>query len=132
MNWTVQFDGVAMHIQFAELPVRDQARAKHFYVGHLGCTVAADVPIGSDGWRWIELGFAGSETRLHFLRARTGDGADDPVLVLVDDEVTATIDALRTKGVEILTEPHRPAWQPGRTVAEFRDSEGNRIMIGSR
>ena len=34
--------------------------------------------------------------------------------------------------VEILTEPHCPAWQPGRTVAEFRDSEGNRMVIGSR
>jgi hypothetical protein len=33
--------------------------------------------------------------------------------------------------VEILTEPHRPAWQPNRVVAEFRDSEGNRLMLGS-
>jgi len=55
-----------------------------------------------------------------------------PALVLVDDDVAATVSALRGKGVEILTEPHRPAWQPGRTVAEFRDSEGNRIMLGSR
>jgi hypothetical protein len=36
------------------------------------------------------------------------------------------------RGVEILTEPHSPAWQPGRTVAEFRDSKGNRMVIGSR
>ena len=55
-----------------------------------------------------------------------------PALVLVDDDVAATVSALRGKGVAILTEPHRPAWQPGRTVAEFRDSEGNRIMLGSR
>jgi predicted enzyme related to lactoylglutathione lyase len=121
-----------MHIQFADLPVRDQARAMHFYADHFGCTVAADAPMGKDGWRWIELAFAGSETRLHFLRARADDGADEPALVLVDDDVAATVDVLKAKGVDILTEPHRPAWQPGRTVAEFRDSEGNRIMIGSR
>ena len=121
-----------MHIQFAELPVHDQTRAKRFYVDHFGCTAAADAPMGADGWRWIELAFPGSETRLHFLRARADGGTDVPALVLVDDDVAATVSALRGKGVEILTEPHRPAWQPGRTVAEFRDSEGNRIMLGSR
>ena len=121
-----------MHIQFAELPVRDQARAKRFYVEHFGCEVAADAPMGNDGWRWIELKFAGSETSLHLMRAKTEDAADGPVLVLVDDDVAATIQGLRSRGVEILTEPHRPAWQPGRMVAEFRDSEGNRMVLGSR
>jgi len=53
------------------------------------------------------------------------------VLALVAEDVPATIEALRSKGVEILTEPHRPPWRPGRTVAEFRDSEGNRLMLGS-
>lgn len=120
-----------MHIQFAELPVRDQARAKHFYVDNFRCIVAADAPMGSDGWRWIELQFAGSETALHLVHAKEV-ASDEPVLVLVDDDVAVTIEGLRSKGVEILTEPHSPAWQPGRTVAEFRDSEGNRMVIGSR
>ncbi len=48
-----------MYVQFAELPVRDQGRAKQFYVDHFGCKVAADTPMGNDGWRWIELKFAG-------------------------------------------------------------------------
>jgi hypothetical protein len=47
-------------------------------------------------------------------------------------EILNMIQGLRSSGVEILTEPHSPAWQPGRTVAEFRDSEGNRMVIGSR
>jgi hypothetical protein len=34
--------------------------------------------------------------------------------------------------VKILTDLHTPPWQPGRLVAEFQDSEGNRMMIGSR
>jgi hypothetical protein len=33
--------------------------------------------------------------------------------------------------VTIVTEPHEPAWQPGKTVAEFRDSEGNRMILSS-
>ena len=120
-----------MHIQFAELPVRDQARAKQFYVDNLGCTMAADAPMGNDGWRWIELGFPGSDTTLHLVRAKKYP-SDEPVLVLVDDDVPATVERLRSRGVEILVEPHRPAWQRGRTVAAFRDSEGNHMMIGSR
>lgn len=121
-----------MHIQFAELPVRDQARAKRFYVDNFACTVAADAPMGGDGWRWIELKFPGSETTLHLVHAKVEDTSDGPVLVLVDDDVAATVEELRSRGVEILTEPHNPAWQPGRTVAEFRDSEGNRMTIGTR
>jgi hypothetical protein len=41
-----------MHVQFAERPAREQARAKRFYVENLGCEIAADAPMGSDGWRW--------------------------------------------------------------------------------
>ena len=54
-----------MHIQFAELPVFDQDRAKKFYIDHFDCRVAADEPMGANGWRWIELRFAGA--RLHFI-----------------------------------------------------------------
>ena len=121
-----------MHIQFAELPVRDQERAKQFYVEHFGCAVAADVPMGGNGWRWIELGFAGGETTLHLVRAKADTVFDEPTLVLVDDDVAATVRKLKSKGIEIVTEPHCPPWQPGRTIAEVRDSEGNRMMIGSR
>jgi predicted enzyme related to lactoylglutathione lyase len=121
-----------MHIQFAELPVFDQERAKEFYTGHFACQVAADAPMGKDGWRWIELKFAGAETTLHFLRRKDDAPSDEPVLVLVDDNVEATVAALKSGGVEIVTEPQEAPWQPGRTVAEFRDSEGNRLVIGSK
>lgn len=120
-----------MHIQFAELPVRDQARAKQFYVDKLACTVVADAPMGSDGWRWVELGFAGSRTTLHFIRTKADD-SDEPVLVLVEDDVVAAVETLRSQGVAILTEPHSPPWQPGQIMAEFRDSEGNRMMVSSK
>lgn len=121
-----------MHIQFAELPVFDQERAKKFYTDHFDCQVAADEPMGKDGWRWIELKFAGAETALHFLRRRDDAPSDEPVLVLVDNDVVATVKTLKSKGVDIITEPQEAPWQPGRIVAEFRDSEGNRMVIGSR
>jgi predicted enzyme related to lactoylglutathione lyase len=121
-----------MHIQFAELPVFDQERAKAFYVDHLNCRVVADQPMGSDGWRWIELGFPGADTALHFLRRKDEAPSEGPVLVLVDDAVDVTVERLKSRGVEIIAEPGPAPWQPGRTVAEFRDSEGNRLVIASR
>jgi predicted enzyme related to lactoylglutathione lyase len=122
-----------MHVQFAELPVFNQDRAKAFYGDHFDCRVAADQPMGKDGWRWIELGFGGAETTLHFLRRKDESPSADPVLVLVDDDVTASVKRLKTRGVEIVTEPQKAPWRDGRTIAEFRDSEGNRIMlIGSK
>ncbi|MDX8525362.1 VOC family protein [Mesorhizobium sp. MSK_1335] len=121
-----------MHIQFAELPVSDQDRAKAFYTNNLACHVIADQPMGDSGWRWVELAFPHAVTNLHFIsRADTLPSAD-PVLVLIDDDVEARVGSLRAKGVEIVTEPLEAPWHPGRTVAEFRDSEGNRMMLASR
>jgi predicted enzyme related to lactoylglutathione lyase len=121
-----------MHIQFAELPVFDQERAKAFYVRHFGCAVAADAPMGSDGWRWIELKFPGAETALHFNRRKDDRPSDEPVLVLVEDDVAGAVARLKAGGVEIVSEPQEAPWEPGRTIAEFRDSEGNRLVIGSK
>lgn len=120
-----------MYVQFAELPVFDQARAKRFYVEHLGCEVRADAPMGDDGWRWIELGFDGADTALHFVRRQDDAPSDMPVLVLVTPDVAGIIEELRAAGVEIVSEPSEPQWDPGRTVAEFRDSEGNRMVLGT-
>lgn len=120
-----------MFIQFAELPVFDQNRAIAFYTRHLGCTVAADAPMGEEDWRWVELSLPGAQTNLNFNHRPDDTPGAEPVLVLVADDVVATVTALDAAGVEIVTRPHEPVWEPGRTVAEFRDSEGNRIVIAS-
>jgi predicted enzyme related to lactoylglutathione lyase len=120
-----------MHIQFAELPVFDQDRAIRFYSEHLGCQTAADAPMGKDGWRWVELKLPGEKTHLHFMRRKDDTPGDEPVMVLIDDDVAGTIARLKAAGVTIVTEPGEAPWEPGRTVAEFRDSEGNRMVLGS-
>lgn len=120
-----------MHIQFAELAVFDQDRAKAFYVEHLNCSVAADVPMGPSGWRWIELKFPGAETALHFVRRGDETPSADPVLVLVDADIAGTVAALKAGGVEIITEPQAAPYDPTKIVAEFRDSEGNRMLLSS-
>jgi predicted enzyme related to lactoylglutathione lyase len=120
-----------MHIQFAELPVADQDRAIGFYRDNLGCVVAADAPMGADGWRWVELAFPGARTNLHFIRRTDTSPSLEPVLVFVDQDVVGTIRKLKANGVEIVTEPGEAPWQQGRTIAEFRDGEGNRMVLGS-
>jgi predicted enzyme related to lactoylglutathione lyase len=121
-----------MHVQFAELPVFDQERAKAFYIDNLNCRVVADQPVSHDGWRWIELGFPGADTALHFLRRKDEAPSEGPVLVLVDHDIEVTVQTLKARGVEIITEPGPAPWRPGRMIAEFRDSEGNRMVIASR
>ena len=71
-----------MFVQFAELPVFDQDRAKRFYVDHFHCQAVADVPMNKDGWRWLELKFPGAETALHFLRRRDETPSMDPASFL--------------------------------------------------
>lgn len=121
-----------MHIQFAELPVFDQDRARQFYIDNFACQIVADAPMGKDDWRWIELKFAAADTTLHFLRRKGDTPSAEPVMVLVDDNLEATVKALRSNGVEIITEPQAAPYDPARMVAEFRDSEGNRLMLSSR
>ncbi len=120
-----------MHIQFAELPVFNQDRAIRFYVDNLGCKVVADQPYGEGGWRWVDLEIDGAKTTMHFLRRNDDAPSTEPVLVLVDKDVRGSVARLKAKGVEIITEPQEAPWQPGRTVAEFRDSEGNRMVLGT-
>jgi len=119
-----------VHVQFAELPVADQDRALSFYTEHLGWQAAADVPMGKDGWRWVELSHPGAQTHLHFVR-KSPDASDDPVLVLIVPDIDATVEAMRAGGVEILSGPQPAPYAPDTITAEFRDSEGNRMMLSA-
>jgi predicted enzyme related to lactoylglutathione lyase len=120
-----------MHVKFAPLPVFDQQRAIAFYTKHLGCKVVVDKSYKDDGWRWIELGFEGADTSLQFEQRSNDMPSAAPILVLVDRNVDEVVAALRAQGVEIITEPQEAPWDKGRRFAEFRDSEGNRIVIGT-
>jgi predicted enzyme related to lactoylglutathione lyase len=120
-----------MYVQFVELPVFDQDRAVAFYTQKFGGEVATDKPYGGDSWRWIEIAIPGGQTRLLFSRRGNSEPSNTPSMVIVEGDIHRMIESLRSKGVEIITEPGLAPWEPGRLVAEFRDSEGNRIVIGT-
>lgn len=118
-------------IKFINIPVADQQRALAFYTDKLGFTVATNQPMGPDGVRWIELKIPGAETRVSLF---TPPGHENRIgtfapLSLWADDVPATYELLRTRGVEFLAPPKKEPWG---TSVIFKDSEGNQLHLGSR
>ena len=121
-----------MFVAFAQLPVIDQDRAKQFYMTNLGCEARVDQEYQEGGWRWIELGFPGADTTLQFEKRASEKPSQRPDLVIVTEQVDDTVGSLKQNGVEIITEPKNAPWNPRQRFAEFRDSEGNRIVLRTR
>jgi lactoylglutathione lyase len=90
----------------------DQDRAIDFYVGKLGFEKRRDEPMGPDG-RWVEVAPPGAETAVVPFT---------PGLVFACDDLQATFEELRGRGVEFTEEPSEQPW--GRW-AQFRDPDGN-------
>ena len=118
------------YVKFAELPVEDQDRALHFYTGKLDFRVAEDAPY-KEGWRWIELEIPGADTRILLTERYAEHLTDIPRLVLVAEDIDTTYKKLAAKGVEFTQAPTEAPWSPGERFAQFIDSEGNGIVIGS-
>jgi lactoylglutathione lyase len=97
----------------------DQDRAVDFYVGKLGFEKRRDDPMGPDG-RWVELAPAGAETALVPFT---------PCLVFACDDIQATFEELRRRGVEF-TQPPTP--HPWGHWAQFRDPDGNEHALLER
>ena len=116
--------------------VLDQDRALAFYTEKLGFEVGADADIG-DGARWLAVR-APKQPDVHVVLASPGppmlSEEDGKVIrdlvakgamgagVLRTDDVRATYDELRAKGVEFIQEP---AERPYGIEALFRDDSGN-------
>ncbi len=117
-------------IKIVSIPVRNQDVSLKFYTETLGFKVATDQPF-SDSQRWIELLIPGSDASLALF---TPPGHEDriggfqPVTFWCDD-VFATANALKAKGVEMVSEPKKESWG---TRAIFKDPDGNQFVFSSR
>jgi predicted enzyme related to lactoylglutathione lyase len=115
-------------INFATVPVRDQSRALEFYTKKLGLRVFTDQTVGN--MRWIELQIPGAETLVvlhHHEPTHAPNGhPTTPALALIADNVQATYDELRAKGVEFTQPPKKEHWGEHAT---FKDSEGNLVLF---
>ena len=116
-------------VKFASIPVTDQDRALAFYTEKLGFRLLTDQPF-NEKQRWIELGIAGSDTRIVLFRFDDGlqPGTKMNVTFWADD-VEGTVRELERKGVEFAMKPQKADWG---TAALFEDTEGNTFVLSSR
>jgi catechol 2,3-dioxygenase-like lactoylglutathione lyase family enzyme len=116
-------------IKFVSVPVKDQDKALAFWTETCGLKVATDQAFETQ--RWIELMIPGADTGL-VLFTMPGDeariGSAQPMSLWCDD-VFATADALKARGVEFEKDPKKEHWG---TSAIFKDPDGNKFVLSSR
>ncbi len=109
--------------------VADQQRALEFYRDKLGFDVLTDEPYSEDA-RWIEVAPRGAQTRLSLARPRAGR-AEDRIggfahIVFKCEDVRATAEELRGRGVEMVGEVQEESWG---VMAQFQDPDGNVFVL---
>ena len=118
-------------IDIVSIPVRDQDAALKFYTEKLGFKVATNQFLGDGKQRWIELLIPGAETRIALFTPEGHEnriGGFQPVTFRCDD-VFATADALKSRGVKLAAEPKKEVWG---TMAIFKDADGNQFVFSSK
>ena len=113
-------------IKFTTIPVADQDRALEFYTRKLGLKVFTDQAMGDS--RWIELQVPCAETLIVLFKQPNHKPAEMPAAVFVADNVQATYEEFKAKGV-VFTQP--PKKEPWGEHAILKDSEDNIIMVGT-
>jgi predicted enzyme related to lactoylglutathione lyase len=117
-------------VKLVSIPVSDQDASLKFYTEKMGFKVATDQAMGP-GQRWIELLIPGSNVSLALFTPEGHEnriGGFQPVTFWCDD-VVATAEALKAKGVQLAAEPKKEVWG---TMAKFKDPDGNQFVFSSR
>jgi catechol 2,3-dioxygenase-like lactoylglutathione lyase family enzyme len=117
-------------IKFIGIPVTDQDRALKFWTDAVGMKVTTDQPF-NEKQRWIELKVSGADTGISLF---TPEGHESRVgqfqsISFWCDDVFATAEAMKKKGVIFAQEPKKEHWG---TSAVFRDPDGNTYVLSSR
>src|SRR4051812_39368316 len=103
-QWHRSKNHIIRGIKLVTVPVADQDRALTFYTEKLGFRVLTDQPF-DDKQRWLELGIPGADTRLVLFRfGETFKPGMFMNFTFWTDDVEATIQDLRSKGVKITME----------------------------
>ncbi|HEY1987270.1 MAG TPA: VOC family protein [Terracidiphilus sp.] len=117
-------------VKFVGIPVKDQDVALQFYTESLGLKVITDQPF-TPKQRWIELMIPGADTGLALFTPEGHEGriGEFQSISFWSDDVFATADALKKKGVTFTKEPKTESWG---SVAVFKDPDGNQFVLSSR
>ena len=125
--------GSAQHIPgvgTVYLAVSDQDRALAFYRDKLGFEVRTDTEFG-EGFRWIEVAPAGAYTVIALvppMREEDPQPGGQAPFGFDTPNLEAAIAEFSSRGVEF--EEVRSGESPVPPMAYFRDSDGNRILLG--
>src|SRR5277367_1954751 len=114
-------------VKIVSIPVRNQDVALKFYTEQMGFKVATDQHFGQ-GQRWIELQIPGADSSLALF---TPEGHENRIggfqsMTFWCDDVFATANAMKAKGVELAAEPRKEVWG---TMAIFKDPDGNQFVF---
>ncbi len=113
-------------VQVVSVPVRDQTRAKQFYVDVLGFEVAADRPMGP-AQRWVQVAPPDAATSLTLVTwFPTMPPGSLKGLVLLTDNVQGEYDRLTAHGVVIEKGIERAPWG---AYFVLDDPDGNSLII---
>jgi uncharacterized glyoxalase superfamily protein PhnB len=132
-----------IRIGTAQLWVNDQDEALAFYTQKLGMEVRADVTMPEMGnFRWLTVGPAGQPDIAIVLMAIPGPPVMDQetadqvrsltakgfasTIFLTTDDVHASYEELRGRGVEFVEEPEE---RPYGIDSSFRDPSGNNLRL---
>lgn len=121
------------------LPVHNLDEAKEWYTDNLDLVVRDDAEFGDEDFRWLTVSppdqeevrivlqepnaTLHGEDRAHNLREQIGHA---PTMVFQVDDCEATVDLLRKRGVEVLSEPEPSDWG---VSAMITDLYGNPINL---
>jgi lactoylglutathione lyase len=116
-------------ISTVSIGVSNQDKALDFYVNTLGFEKIQDQPM-SETERWLEVAPVGGQTHLMLgLRGPESMGGDKTGFtgfILHTDNIEATCDTLKARGVNLTKEPVTEPWGKW---AQFADPDGNEFGI---
>ena len=110
-------------IATAAVYVDDQQKAADFWTTQVGFEVRMDKAMGPEA-KWIELGPRGAQSCIViYPKSMMADWAErKPSIVFESENLRATYEEMRSRGVEFMQEPQDMPWGP---FAIFLDPEGN-------
>lgn len=110
--------------------VSDQDQAIDFFVNKLGFTKSEDAQFG-EGQRWVQVTTPQGPTTIAILKAGEYGMPSNTLgqhtgICFYAEDVRATVEELRSKGVQITDGPSSQGWG---VQAQFADPDGNGYVI---
>lgn len=116
---------VIERIRSVAVVVSDEKKAKEWYKDSLGFEVQDEME------HWIVVAPRGSSIGIHLCRGETLEPGNSGILFYADD-VEATYQELKRKGVEFTRELGKAEWSENTKYAMFKDPDGNEFWLMPR